>query len=181
MNWTPKYAYAYPNDADPKVREVKRLAAKVGRAHQQADKFEQHKTKLREFMQTLDKERLEYWAKVVMLDSRFCGATGTGAYWAVASKQVNDIAKELLHERDCDFRLEVVAQFRDRPEPLKAEELKTVQEQVDAKAKAKSKPKPKAKPKRTKKAATGKKENLEAEGFEPVQQSAIDLGSNESE
>ena len=175
MNWTPKYAYQYPNDADPEVREVKRLAAKVGRAYQQADKFEQHKTKLREYMEKLDTERLKYWAGVKMLDSRFCGATGEGAYWAVASKAVNDIARQLLSDRDCDFRMEVVAQFKDREEPLKAEELKTVQEQVEAKAKAKSK-----RAKRTKKAATEKKENLEAEGFEPVQQSALDLGSENS-
>ena len=104
---------------------MKRLAAKVGRAYRQAEKFEQHKTKLREFMQTLDKERLRYWAKVVMLDPRFCGATGTGAYWAVASEQVNEIAKELLRERDCEFRMEVVSQFKDREEPLKASELKS--------------------------------------------------------
>ena len=46
-------------------------------------------------METLDKERLKYWRDVIMLDPRFCGATGEGAYWAVASEQVNQIAKEL--------------------------------------------------------------------------------------
>ena len=130
MNWKPQYAYAYPDDNDPEVKTVKRLAAKVGRAYRQAEKFEQHKTKLREFMQTLDKERLRYWAKVIMLDARFCGATGEGAFWAVASEQVNQIAKELLQERDCEFRMEAVARFKDRGEPLKAEELKSVEEQV---------------------------------------------------
>ena len=79
MNWKPQYAYAYPDDNDLEVKQLKRLAAKCGRAYRQAEKFEQHKKKLREFMQTLDKERLRYWAGVVMLDPRFCGATGTGA------------------------------------------------------------------------------------------------------
>ena len=135
MNWKPQYAYAYPDDNDPEVKQVKRLAAKCGRAYRQAEKFEQHKAKLREFMQTLDKERLRYWAGVVMLDPRFCGATGTGAYWSVASEQVNEVAKELLRERDCEFRTEAVAQFKDRGEPLKASELKSVQEQIDEVAK----------------------------------------------
>ena len=36
-------------------------------------------------MQTLETERLKYWAEVIMLDPRFCGATGQGAYWAVAN------------------------------------------------------------------------------------------------
>ena len=86
MNWTPKYAYAYPNDSEPEVRQVKRLAAKCGRSYRQAERFEKNKAKLREFMETLDKERLKYWRDVIMLDSRFCGATGEGVYWAVASE-----------------------------------------------------------------------------------------------
>ena len=89
-----------------------------------------------------------------MLDCRFCGATGEGAFWAVASRCVNEIAKELLRERDCEFRMEVVSQFKDRGEPLKAGELKTVQEQIEARAKAeaKSKTRPKAKPRAKKEA-----------------------------
>ena len=159
MNWTPQYAYAYPDDNDLEVKQVKRLAAKCARSYRQAEKFEQHKAKLREFMQTLDKERLRYWAGVVMLDPRFCGATGEGAYWAVASEQVNQVAKEILVERDCKFRMEAVAQFKDRGEPLRAEELKSVEEQIDAKAKAKAEAKPKARPKAKAKAKRVKKES----------------------
>ena len=149
MNWKPQYAYAYPDDNDPEVKQVKRLAAKCGRSYRKAEKFEHHKAKLREFMETLDTERLKYWSDVLMLDSRFCGATGTGAYWSVASEQVNEVADELLRERDCKFRTEAVTRFKDRGEPLKEEELKSVQEQIDAKAKAKAKPKPKVKAKRS--------------------------------
>ena len=43
MNWKPQYAYAYPDDNDPEVKQLKRLAAKCGRAYRQAEKFEQHK------------------------------------------------------------------------------------------------------------------------------------------
>ena len=50
-------------------------------------------------MRTLDSDRLGYWAKVIMLDPRFCGATGTGAYWAVASECVNEIAVQILAGR----------------------------------------------------------------------------------
>ena len=133
MNGTAMYAYAYPNDSDPEVRKVKRLAAKCGRAYNQPEKFEKHKTKLREYLETLDSERLRYWAKVVMLDSRWCGATGQGGYWAVASRCVNEAAREIIRERDCEFRMEVFTRFKDRQEPLKAEELKSVAEQIEAK------------------------------------------------
>ena len=44
--------------------------------------------------ETFESDRLGYWANVIMLDPRFCGATGTGAYWAVASECVNEVAKE---------------------------------------------------------------------------------------
>ena len=98
-------------------------------------------------MQTLETERLKYWAEVIMLDPRFCGATGQGAYWAVASEQVNQAAAQILTDRETDMRLEKVAAAK--------------------------------RTKRTKKTATRKTENLDVEGFEPVQQ-ALDLGSEDS-
>ena len=58
------------------------------------EQFEKLKAKLVEFMRTFESDRLGYWANVIMLDPRFCGATGTGAYWAVASECVNEVAKE---------------------------------------------------------------------------------------
>ena len=50
------------------------------------EQFGKLKAKLVEYMRTLDSDLLGYWAGVVMLDPRFCGASGTGAYWAVASE-----------------------------------------------------------------------------------------------
>lgn len=130
----PQYAYTFPDDTDPEVQKLKRLAARVGRAYQQSAKFEQTKAKLFEYMQTLKTERLRYWAKVVMLDPRFSGATGAGAYWAVASEQVKELARDILRERDCELRLALVARFQGTETPLKAEELKSVQEQVEERA-----------------------------------------------
>ena len=136
MNGTAMYAYVYPNDSDPEVSKVKRLAAKCGRAYNDAAKFEKHTAKLREYMQTLSSERLRYWSGVIMLDPRFCGATGQGGFWAAASEQVNQIAKDILRDRDCEFRMEAIAQFKERGEPLKPSELKSLKEQIEARAKA---------------------------------------------
>ena len=94
MNWTT--AFEFPPDDDPEVKKVKRLAARCGRAYRDEAKFGKLKAKLVEYMRTLDNDRLGYWAGVVMLDPRFCGATGTGAFWAVASRIVNEVAKEIL-------------------------------------------------------------------------------------
>ena len=70
------------------------------------EQFGKLKAKLVEYMRTLDSDRLGYWARVVMLDPRFCGATGTGAYWAVASRCVNQAAAQVL---DCKRRMERVS------------------------------------------------------------------------
>ena len=63
------------------------------------EQFEKLKAKLVEYMRTLDSDRLGYWAGVVVLDPRFCEATGTGAYWAVASECVNQAVAQILTER----------------------------------------------------------------------------------
>ena len=62
------------------------------------EQFEKLKAKLVKYMRTLDSDRLGYWAGVVMLDPRFCGATGTGAYSAVASECVNQAAPNKSYE-----------------------------------------------------------------------------------
>ena len=91
--------YAFPPDSDEEVKKVKRLAAICGQAYRKREQFEKLKTKLLEYMRTLDSGRLGYWANVVMLDPRFCGATGQGVYWAVASECVNQAAEQILAER----------------------------------------------------------------------------------
>ena len=60
-------------------------------------------------MRTLDEERLGFGARVVMIDDLWCGATGQGAYWAVASEYVNLSAEQVLQERRADrFRIDKV-------------------------------------------------------------------------
>ena len=72
-------------------------------------KFEKHKAKLVEYMWTLDSDRLGYWAGVVMLDPRFCGATGQGGFGAVASECVNQAAAQILRRKR---RMELVVSSR---------------------------------------------------------------------
>ena len=45
--------------------------------------------------ETFESDRLGYWANVIMLDPRFCGATGQGGFGAVASECVNQAAKQM--------------------------------------------------------------------------------------
>ena len=46
-----------------------------------------------------------------MLDPRFCGATGTGAFGAVASRCVNEVTKQILRERSLLRRMQLVMQY----------------------------------------------------------------------
>ena len=101
MNGTAMYAYVYPNDSRSRGSESKKAGGEMRPGLQRCRaKFEKHKAKLREYMQTLETERLRYWSGVIMLDPRFCGATGQGGFWAAASDQVNQIAKDILRDRD---------------------------------------------------------------------------------
>lgn len=88
----------FPDKDWPRYADVKRIGAKCGRAKTQADE-DKWRGKLREVMREMDMGGLNYWATVVMLDHRFQGATGLGAFWAVASRIVNEVAREVLRTR----------------------------------------------------------------------------------
>ena len=95
----------FPHSDDaPEVGAVKRLAARCGRTHGQAEAHRAACMKLRELLRTLETGRLRYWAQVMMIDGRWCGATGTGAYWAVASRCVNEQAWAVLRDRGREWR-----------------------------------------------------------------------------
>lgn len=49
-------------------------------------------------MSGLKWSRLFYWRDVLLIDPRWCGASGTGAYIAVASRIVNETAGAVLKE-----------------------------------------------------------------------------------
>lgn len=79
------HVYRYPDELGwPGCEDVKRATAKVGRARSQAgeDKAEE---RLRVELDVLDDHALQLWANVVIVDHRFCGATGQGGFWAKAS------------------------------------------------------------------------------------------------
>ena len=94
--------YHYPDDSDPDVKKVKMLASRIARHEGQMCRVSAKSVKirgrLRDYMSTLQWSRLFYWRDILMIDFRFCGATGTGAYIAVASRIVNETATAILKE-----------------------------------------------------------------------------------
>ena len=96
--------YNYPDLSKPDNKTVVKLAARVGRSFGDENKHCQAIKKLRAFMETLCTGSLRYWKEVVMIDPRWCGATGTGAFWAVASRVVNEIANRILSKRSNEWK-----------------------------------------------------------------------------
>ena len=107
---TPITLYRYPDDSNPEVKKVKRLASRAARLEgriykaaydKKAERHAQYETslvKLKTFMATLKWSSLFYWRGIILIDPRWCGASGTGAYIAVASRIVNQTAKAILKE-----------------------------------------------------------------------------------
>lgn len=91
--------YAFPNRL-AEVRRIKKWAAKAGRTYRDRDKHFKARKKLREALEPLDIRALLYWSYVVMIDDRWCGATGQGGFWAVASRCVNEEAKAIILGRE---------------------------------------------------------------------------------
>ena len=85
-------------DTHPGFNRLKTLAAKVGRSFYDPGAHEKARTALYTYMATLPYGQLPYYAHLVMLvrPTVRAGATGEGAFWAVASRVVNEIAQELL-------------------------------------------------------------------------------------
>ena len=95
--------YKYPEvvlDQHPnEVREIKRLGARCGRTFGEQTHHERARKRLRLRLEAIDSARLRYWASVVVIDHRWCGATGQGGFWAVASRCVNEEAQAILRKR----------------------------------------------------------------------------------
>lgn len=113
---TPITRYRYPEAVfgadDANVRAVKRAAAKAGRSWESArtggdERTAAHRAdvaKLVEVLAGTDTGRLRYWAGATMIDGRWCGASGAGGYWAVASRLVNEAAAVELRRRGDAWR-----------------------------------------------------------------------------
>ena len=83
---------------------VKRAAARLGRLFGRTGpeaeaKRERAYRMLRAALGACTDDELRYWRAVVLIDDRVNGATGEGAYWAVASRVVNEEARCSLRER----------------------------------------------------------------------------------
>ena len=90
---------------DASVRAVKRAAARLGRlfGRPRSDERRRARRKLADLMRAESTPRLRYWAVVLMIDSRWCGATGQGGYWAVASRETNTAARIELRQRVAEY------------------------------------------------------------------------------
>lgn len=112
---TPIPVYRYPEEVfgadDVNVWAVKAAAARAGRTWEAAHRGDEQAAKhraaganLAEVLQGTDTARLRFWAGCTMIDGRWCGASGTGAYWAVASRLVNEAAAAELRRRGDAWR-----------------------------------------------------------------------------
>ena len=100
---TPISIYKYPDQEDPLIK-IASSAAKTypNTLYPTSEQCENHLKaieKVKKHMLNLDTGKLRYWAGVILIRPEWCGASGTGAYIAVASRIVNEIAIEILKER----------------------------------------------------------------------------------
>ena len=90
--------YEYPDDDNADVKAIKRLAAKCGR-NIRKPAWDGHFEKLQARLAELESHEVLWWARVVMIDHRWQGATGQGGYWAAASDACNRAAWRVLFSR----------------------------------------------------------------------------------
>ena len=88
----------FPQHWWPGFADVKRHAARAGRAKTQA-KEDAARAKLRAALNELPTFALDLWARVVLIDSRFHGATGEGGWISWASRATNEEALAVLRNR----------------------------------------------------------------------------------
>ena len=88
----------FPRNWWPGCADVKRNAARAGRAKTQV-KEDAARVKLRATLAELPTFAVDLWSRVVLIDSRFHGATGEGGWIAWASRAVNEEALAVLRDR----------------------------------------------------------------------------------
>ena len=109
-NGIPISYYQYPNQKDPLIR----IASRAGKTYPNTlyptqEEIELHLKeieKVQKHMHKLDTGELRYWAGVILIRPEWCGASGTGAYIAVASRIVNDVAMQIFKERAKEWKKE---------------------------------------------------------------------------
>lgn len=98
---------AFPTEeSHPGFDKLKKLAARVGRTFYDHREHAVARQRLGVYMRTLPDGQIPYYAKLVMLvPVPVSGiATGRGAYWAVASSVVDEIALEIHEERRAEWQ-----------------------------------------------------------------------------
>ena len=108
QNGTPISSYQYPDQKDPLIK----IASSAGKTYpntlyptsEQCEKHLKEIEKVKKHMLNLDTGKLRYWADVILIRPEWCGASGTGAYIAVASRIVNEVAIEILKERAKEWK-----------------------------------------------------------------------------
>ena len=109
---TPQARHACPEDLygdDPDVARVKKAALRCGRTWPNLGRGDagKHKKALEALDAALGRSctpQVRYWAQCRLIDPRVCGASGTGAYIAVASRLVNERARAELQRRGDAWR-----------------------------------------------------------------------------
>ena len=94
--------YASPNDDLLPVLKIKRAALRAARAWHSGNDPEKETVwtaRLEAELSALPMQDLNGWAVVLMIDNRWCGATGQGGIWAVASRFCNEAARRELGRR----------------------------------------------------------------------------------
>ena len=79
--------------------KVNRLAARCGRTLGEGAKHDAAKASLLKHMRTLNEKEIAVWRSAIMIDRRWCGATGQGGFWAAASGVCNTLAWKVWEER----------------------------------------------------------------------------------
>ena len=90
--------FSIPDDDHADTKRIKKIAARAARANT-VEKEKKALDELVDIMRELDFENLNTWAIIMMIDHRWCGATGQGGYWAKASDFCNRAALQILRER----------------------------------------------------------------------------------
>ena len=104
--------YQYPTEEQfPNTDLIKKKAQRVGRTLGEPAKYEKAVDALRKVLNEQDSAHLRYWAQCLMLDPRWCGATGQGGYWAHATVMVNRLSQEIIQERGNEFRAKYGGDF----------------------------------------------------------------------
>ena len=107
MNGSRIQRLSFPaEETHPGFDKLKKLASKVGKSFYQPEAHNAATAKLKAYMETLPYGQIPYYAQLVMLvqPNTHAMATGTGGFWAVASRVINEMATDILDTRRREWK-----------------------------------------------------------------------------